>query len=139
VDCTQAKGFALAHWLANGADGGRLFVHCLDRGGKVRGNAAGDVLASLTTMQWNAPSKSWTGGAAIADAWLNRRITVRLADVVAFAQIGVVGCACTGCEASPALLCGTWPRRSACASSGRRSRWTSRRSYPAPCTWWTSR
>jgi hypothetical protein len=28
VDCTQAKEFALAHWLVNGADGGRLFVRC---------------------------------------------------------------------------------------------------------------
>ena len=50
VDCTQAKEFALAHWLINGADGGRLFVRCFDG----RGDAAGDVLASLTTMVWNA-------------------------------------------------------------------------------------
>lgn len=28
VDCTRAKEFALAHWLVNGADGGRLFVRC---------------------------------------------------------------------------------------------------------------
>ena len=63
VDCTQAKEFALAHWLVNGADGGRLFVRCFGGDGRVRENAAGDVLASLTTMVWNAPSKSWTGGA----------------------------------------------------------------------------
>ena len=37
------------------------------------------------------PSKSWTGGATMADASLNRRMTVRLGDVVAFAQIGMVG------------------------------------------------
>ena len=54
-------------------------------------NGAGDVLASLTTMVWNTPSKSWTGGATMADASLNRRMTVRLGDAVAFAQIRIVG------------------------------------------------
>jgi hypothetical protein len=54
---------------------------------------AGDLLASLTTMVWNGPSKSWTGGATMADALLNRRMTVRLGDAVASAQIGVVGLA----------------------------------------------
>ena len=49
------------------------------------------MLASLTTMLWNVPSKSWTGGATMADASLNRRMTVRLGDAVAFAQIGIVG------------------------------------------------
>jgi hypothetical protein len=91
VDCTQSKEFALAHWLVNGADGGRVFVRCFGGDALVRENAAGDVLASLTTMVWNAPSKSWTGGATMADASLNRRMTVRLADAVAFAQIGVTG------------------------------------------------
>ena len=51
----------------------------------MRENAAGDVLASLTTMAWNAPFKSWTGGATMADASLNQRMTVLLADAVAFA------------------------------------------------------
>ncbi|HYI84930.1 MAG TPA: hypothetical protein VEX11_17195 [Acetobacteraceae bacterium] len=74
----------------NGADGERLFVRCFCGDGTVRENAAGDVLASLTTMVWNAPSKSWTGGAAMADASLNRRMTVQFADAVAFAQIGIV-------------------------------------------------
>ena len=115
VDCTQAKEFALAHWLVNGADGGRLFVRCFGGDGTVRENAAGDVLASLTTMVWNAPSKSWTGGATMADASLNRRMTVRLGDAVAFAQIGIVGLdgqielealRLYGLpEAAPALLC----------------------------------
>jgi hypothetical protein len=91
VDCTQAKEFALAHSLVNGAAGGRLFVRCFDGNGTVRENVAGDVLASLTTMVWNAPSKPWTGGATMADASLNRRMTVRLGDAVAFAQIGTVG------------------------------------------------
>ena len=68
VDCSQAKEFTLAHWLVNGADGGRLFVRCFGGDGIVRENFAGDVLASLTTMLWNAPSKSWTGGATMADA-----------------------------------------------------------------------
>jgi hypothetical protein len=75
------------------------------------------MLASLTTLVWNAPSKSWTGGATMADSSLNRRMTVRLADPVAFAQIGVVGLdgqielealRLYGLpEAAPALLCGT--------------------------------
>ena len=61
--------------------------------------------------------KSWTGGATMADASLNRRMTVRLAHAVAFAQIGVVGLdgqielealRLYGLpEAAPALLCGT--------------------------------
>jgi len=37
-------------------DPGRLFVRCFDCDATVRENAAGDVMASLTTMQWNAPS-----------------------------------------------------------------------------------
>ena len=52
--CTQAKEIALAHWLVNGADGGR----CPDGAGTVRENAASDVLASLTTVVWNAPARS---------------------------------------------------------------------------------
>jgi hypothetical protein len=83
----------------------------------VRKKVAGDVLAPLTTMLWNAPSKSWTGGATMADSSLNRRMTVRLGDAVAFAQIGIVGLdgqieleslRLYGLpEAAPALLCGT--------------------------------
>jgi hypothetical protein len=78
---------------------------------------AGDVLASLTTMLWNTPSKAWTGGAVMADASVNRRMTVRLAEAVAYAQIGIVGfdgqieleaLRLYGLpEAAPALLCGT--------------------------------
>jgi hypothetical protein len=110
--------------------------------GTVRENAAGDVLASLTTMVWNAPSKSWTGGATMADASLNRRMTVRLGDAVAFAQVGIVGLdgqielEALGLhelpEAAPALLCATPTlpvgvrefavrRRSFCRRSPRRS------------------
>jgi len=117
VDTRAAKEFALAHWLVGGADGGRLFVRCFDAGMAVRENIAGDVLASLTTMQWNIPSKAWTGGAVMADASLNRRMTVRLAEPVAFAQIGIVGfdgqieleaLRLYGLpEHAPALLCGT--------------------------------
>jgi len=100
-----------------GADGGRLFVRCFDAGMTVRENIAGDVLASLTTLQWNIPSKAWTGGATMADASLNRRMTARLAEAVAFAQIGIVGLdgqielealRLYGLpEHAPALLCGT--------------------------------
>jgi len=117
VDCTQAKEFALAHWLVNDADGGRLFVRCFGGDGILRENAAGDVLASLTTVVWNVPSKSWTGGATMADASLNQRMTVRLGDAIASARIGVVGLdgqielealRLYGLpEAAPALLCGT--------------------------------
>ncbi len=67
VGCAQAKEFALAHWLVNGAEGSRLFVRCFDGAGTVRENAAGDVLASLTTMQWNVPSISWAGGRTVAE------------------------------------------------------------------------
>ena len=92
-------------------------MRCFGGDGTVRENVAGDVLASLTTMVWNAPSKSWTGGATMADASLNRRMTARLGDGVAFAQIGIVGL--DGAielealrlfglpETAPGLLCGT--------------------------------
>ena len=75
------------------------------------------MLASLTTMVWNPPSKSWTGGATTADASLNRRMTVRLGGAAAFAQVGIVGLdGQIGLEAlrlyglpeaAPVLLCGT--------------------------------
>jgi hypothetical protein len=117
VECGQAKEFALVHSLVGGADGGRVFVRCFDAAMNVRENVAGDALASITTLLWNIPSKAWTGGAAMADASLNKRMTVRLGPGVAFAQIGIVGfdgqieveaVRLYGLpEASPALLCGT--------------------------------
>jgi hypothetical protein len=58
ADSTRAKEFALAHWLVNGTEGGRLFLRSFGCDATVRENAAGDVLASLTTMVWNSPSKS---------------------------------------------------------------------------------
>jgi hypothetical protein len=133
----------------NAADGGRLFVRRFDGSGTVRENVTGDVLASLTTMAWNAPSKSWTGGATMADASLNRQMTVRLEDAVAFAQIGVVGLdgqielealRLYGLpEAVSALLCGTPTLpigRREFAAEGR----STCRTWPqAPCTWSTSR
>jgi hypothetical protein len=75
------------------------------------------VAPALTTMVWNTPTKSWTGGSTMADASLNRRMAVRPADGVASAQVGVVGL--DGQielealrryglpEAARALLCGT--------------------------------
>ncbi len=117
VDCSQAKEFALVHALVGGADGGRIFVRCFDAAMNVRENIAGDALASITTLLWNVPSKAWTGGAAMADASLNKRMTVRLGPGVAFAQVGIVGfdgqieveaIRLYGLpEAAPALLCGT--------------------------------
>jgi hypothetical protein len=68
-----------------------LFVRCFGGDGAVRENVAGDVPASLTTMVWNAPSKSWIGSAVMADSSLNRRMTVRLGDAAVFAHIGIVG------------------------------------------------
>ena len=115
VDCSQARDFTLAHWLVGDADGGRPLVRCFDAGMNVRPNVAGDVLASGTTMLWNSPSRAWTGGAVMADATLNRRMTLRLGSGVAYAQIGIVGfdgqieaLRLYGLpEAAPALLCGT--------------------------------
>jgi hypothetical protein len=68
-------------------------------------------------MQCNILSKAWTGSAVMADASLNRRMTVRLAEAVAYAQIGIGGfdgqieleaLRLYGLpEAAPTLLCGT--------------------------------
>ena len=58
-------------------------MRCFGGDGIVRENAAGDALALLTTMVWNAPSKSWTDGATMADSSHNRCIAVRLGDAVA--------------------------------------------------------
>jgi hypothetical protein len=52
---------------------------------------AGDVLASDTTMQWNAPAEGSNAGAVMADASLNRRQTIRVGAGITFAQVGVVG------------------------------------------------
>jgi hypothetical protein len=52
---------------------------------------AGDVLASITTKQWNGPAKCWNVSAVMADASLNRRQTIRVGAGVAFAQVGIVG------------------------------------------------
>jgi hypothetical protein len=111
----SARGGSEAE-IAGAADGGRPFVRRFDATMVEREDIAGDVLASLTTMQWNVPSKAWTGGAVMADASLNRRMTVRLGPSVAFAQIGVVGfdgqveleaLRLYGLpEHAPALLCG---------------------------------
>ncbi|MCZ8172278.1 MAG: hypothetical protein O9272_11130 [Brevundimonas sp.] len=49
------------------------------------------MLASGTTMQWNAPAKGWNAGAVLADASLNRRQTIRLADLL---QRLLPGCQC---------------------------------------------
>jgi hypothetical protein len=108
------------------------------------------VLASLTIIVWNTPSWAWTGGATMADASLNRRMTVRLGDAVAFAQIGIVGL--DGqielgalrlyglLEAAPALLCGTPTLPVGQREFGVETTLDLPSLYPpAPCTWSTSR
>jgi len=91
LDTSQAKEFALAHWLTVGASGGRLFVRVFDGAGNVRADIAGDVLASITTMQWNGPAKGWNAGAPMDDANFNRRQTIRVGPSVSYAQVGVIG------------------------------------------------
>ena len=91
LDTSQAKEFALAHWLTSGASGGRLFVRVFDGAGNVREDIAGDVLASITTMQWNGPAKGWNAGAPVGNANFNRRQTIRAGASVAYAQVGVIG------------------------------------------------
>ena len=73
VDTTSAKEFALAHWLTVGASGGRSLVRVFDGAGNVRVDMAGDVLASIPTLQWNGPAKGWNAGAPMDDAYFNRR------------------------------------------------------------------
>jgi hypothetical protein len=91
VQTTRAKEFALAPWLVGGADGCRLYVRRFDGAGNVRENQPQDVLASGTTMLWDAASKGWNAGAVMQDSLLNRRQTIRLGAGVAFAQIGIIG------------------------------------------------
>ena len=73
-----------------GASGGRLFVRVFDGAGNVRVDIAGDVLASITTMQWNGPAKGWNAGAPMDDANFNRRQTIRVGAAVSYAQVGVI-------------------------------------------------
>jgi len=91
LDTSQAKEFAVAHWLTVGASGGRLFVRVFDGAGNVRADIAGDVLASITTMQWNGPAKGWNAGAPMDDANFNRRQTIRVGPSVSYAQVRVIG------------------------------------------------
>ena len=88
LDTSQAKEFALAHWLTVGASGGRLFVRVFDGTGNVREDIAGDVLASITTMQWNGPAKGWNAGAPMDDANFTRRQTIRVGASVAYTTDG---------------------------------------------------
>jgi hypothetical protein len=130
LDTTQAKEFAVAHWLTAGAAGGRLFVRPFDAAGNIRADVAGDVLASLTTMLWNGPAKGWSAGAPMDDANLNRRQTIRVGPGVAYAQVGVVGfdgpidlqaLRLYGLpETAPAVLNGTPLLSGALSGSGRR-------------------
>jgi hypothetical protein len=130
LDTSQAKEFALAHWLTSGASGGRLFVRVFDGAGNVREDFAGDVLASITTMQWNGPAKGWNAGAPMDDSNFNRRQTIRVGASVVYAQVGVIGfdgpidlqsLRLYGLpEAAPAVLNGTPLLTGAQFGSGRR-------------------
>ncbi len=96
----------------------------------LREDIAGDVLASITTMQWNGPAKGWDAGAPMDDANFNRRRTIRVGASVAYAQLGVIGF--DGPidlqslrlyklpEAAPAVLNGTPLLTGALFGSGRR-------------------
>ncbi|MGK7871150.1 hypothetical protein [Falsiroseomonas sp. E2-1-a20] len=130
LDTSQAKKFALAHWLTSGASGGRLFVRVFDGAGNVREDIAGDVLASITTMQWNGPAKGWNASAPMDDANFNRRQTIRVGASVTYAEVAVIGfdgpidlqsLRLYGLpEAAPAVLNGTPLQTAARFGSGRR-------------------
>ena len=102
----------------------------LGREGTSSENIAGDVLASITTMQWNGPAKGWNAGAPMDDANLNRRQTIRVGASAAYAQVGVIGfdglidlqsLRLYGLpEAAPAALNGTPLLTGALFGSGRR-------------------
>ena len=63
VDTTQAKEFALAHWLVNGADGGRLFVRCFDGDGCALTDAKGQS-APCAAVEFDPGSNHERGNAA---------------------------------------------------------------------------
>ena len=99
-----------------------------------------NVLASITTMQWNGPAKGWNAGAPMDDANLNRRQTIRVGASVAYAQVGVIGL--DGLidlqslrpyglpEAAPVVLNGTPLLTGLCLAQGGRS---SRPRCPGTC------
>lgn len=138
VDCGQAKEFALVHSLVGGADGGRIFVRCFDAAMNVRENVAGDALASITTLLRNVPSTAWTGGAAMADASLNKRMTVRLGPGWPLRRSA--SSASTG--RSRSRRCGSTDcprRRRRCSAARRPFRWgngSSRRRVRGTCRTW---
>jgi len=89
-DTSQAKESAQGHWLTVGASGGRLFVRENYAAGNVRAVIVGDVLASITTMQWNGTAKARNAGAPMDDANFNRRQIIRVGASVSFAQMGMI-------------------------------------------------
>jgi hypothetical protein len=107
-----------------------LLPQVFDGAGNVREDIASDVLASITTMQWNGPAKGWNAGAPMDDANFNRRQTIRVGAAVAYAQVGVIGfdgpidlqsLRLYGLpEAAPAVLNGTPLLTGALFGSGRR-------------------
>ncbi len=86
VRTTGCKDFALA-WEG---DAPRLMVMCFDAAGNILANgAAGQVLASGQSMQWNPAARWWQGSADMTDSTLTRLQAVRVHADVHYAVIGV--------------------------------------------------
>lgn len=64
--------------LVGGTDSRWLFVRVFDWASNVCEDIAGDVLASITAMQWSGPAKGHNAGAPMDDANFNRRQTIRV-------------------------------------------------------------
>jgi hypothetical protein len=125
LDTSQAKEFALAHWLTSGASGGRLCVRVFEGAGNVREDIADDVLASITTMEWNGPAKGWNAGTPANDASFDERQTIRdqcAGGGIAFeGPIDLQSLRLYGLpEGAPAVLNGTPLLTGALSGSGRR-------------------
>jgi hypothetical protein len=85
VDARACKHFA----LALDADAPRLVVMCFDANMNLLADAAGTVLASGQSVQWNAAARWWQGAADMEDATLTRLQAIRLSAAVGYAVIGV--------------------------------------------------
>jgi hypothetical protein len=86
VDARGCKEFA----LAVDADNPRLVVQCFDATMNLLTESAGALVrASGMAMQWSVTPRWWQGSTDLNDAGLTRLQVVRLADIVAYAIIGV--------------------------------------------------
>ena len=132
-DTSQAKESALGHWLTVGASGGRLFVRENYGAGNVRAVIVGDVLASITTMQWNGTAKARNAGLPMDDAKFNRQQINRVGASVSFAQMGMIGFD-GPIELQSLRLCGLPEGALSCCRN--RCRGSSRPRYPGICRAW---